>query len=178
VGRSRYDDTETEDVKAPKKPPSWRCTLCLDADPQIRYTHLIDLAMDHTFEAIEAHLWDAFRAGTVLPESRIQGYVADRVAWVKDQVLSYSGIPDEETGAPMPWHVARRKVHAQFRAARGAAPPPPPPVPEPPPAPAPPPTPEPQTDIPEPASLEDWHKALDEMVGVLADDYTPEEEDD
>jgi hypothetical protein len=88
----------------------------------VRYLHLLDLARDHSFDAIELHLWAAFREGTKLDVERMRGYVADRMYWIRDQVLAYSGLVDRKTGAPLPWWEARRQAIAAFHAARGPAP--------------------------------------------------------
>jgi hypothetical protein len=89
----------------------------------VRYLHLLDLARDHPFDAIELHLWAAFREGTTLDVERMRGYVADRMYWIRDQVRAYTGLVDRDTGASLPWWEARRQAIAAFKAARGPVPP-------------------------------------------------------
>jgi hypothetical protein len=167
----RNDEEERSPLEH-KKASSWRCSLCLDDDPQVRYRHCLELAKVQTLEAVEAHLYDALRAGTILPDTRIVGYVADRMAWLKDQVVSYSGRACPRTGAVLPWWETRRQVIARFKGELG---PEAPPMPEQPPLWEEPPGAE--IAEPPPIDLEPWHQALDRMVAAQVDDYTQEPEE-
>lgn len=106
--------------------PRETCAPCLDADPQIRYRHFLTLAQGHTshghcdFDAVSLHLWAAMRSKTKLDVDDMRRYVEERLAWVKDQVTSYSGIVDDRTGALLPWWDARRQRLTALRDATDA----------------------------------------------------------
>ena len=112
-------DLATRQETALDIPGPGRCTACLDAEPDIRYTHMLDLARNHDFDAVELHLWAAFREGTKLDADRMRSYIDDRMWWLKEQVHAYSGKVDACTGAPLPWWEGRRQTILAMRASTG-----------------------------------------------------------
>ena len=128
MARHRADSGRT-DTDADAGAPT--CAACGDADPEVRYAHYLTLARQLDFAGIETHLWQSLRERKGFDAEVARGVVEGLMAWVKDQVLSYANLLDEQTGAKLPWWEGRQQtilamrdateLHAKEAEARQAA---------------------------------------------------------
>ena len=107
--RDRYGDEAMGTL------PSDQCEACDAADPQVRHIHYLALARQMSFDALEAHLWQSARARTTFDADKTRLAMGSIMAWVKDQVLSYPDIADEQTGAKLSWWDGRQQTILALR---------------------------------------------------------------
>lgn len=104
--RSEYDDDPF---------PTERCHLCALADPHARTRHHLALVLGDNLDLLRQHLQAAYVVGRDLSKQRPD--IVDNICqWVANLITQFSHMADETTGAPLPWHEARRQMagHTQF----------------------------------------------------------------
>lgn len=79
------------------------CAHCASQDPHLRSRHYLQLAKDCTLAKVRAHL-----QGYGMKQERAE----DCLRWLAQVIDQYSGIPDPQTGAPLPWWQARQQLMA------------------------------------------------------------------
>ena len=115
MAKPRQDRTRADTAAGHGDTTTQTCAPCLDPDPQVRYTHYLALARQMDFDGVELHLWQSFRERTGFDAEVARSYITDLMYWVKDQVLSYSGIADEHTGAKLRWWEGREQTILALR---------------------------------------------------------------
>jgi len=91
------------------------CPDCRHADPEIRHRHYLALARTIGLDGLRLHLSEDLAARYGQATDRIQGYLSSIMQWASDQVTSHSDQVDEQTGAPLPWWEARRRMIAAMQ---------------------------------------------------------------
>ena len=109
MARTRNTDTTRKDIDTPLDSAT-TCALCDSQDPQIRGGHQLHTARAG-LDALRVHL-QRFSAQRVDTDRR-RGYVDDICRWVADEMKTWSGLADEQTGRPLAWWEARNQAHAQ-----------------------------------------------------------------
>ena len=78
------------------------CPYCTTHDPHLRSRHHLTLARSYpSLDAVRVHLVSHDTRGA---------QADDCIRWLAQVIEQYTGIPDPETGAPLPWWEARRQL--------------------------------------------------------------------
>jgi len=91
------------------------CDDCFALDPQQRYTHYLDLGRVYGLAEAAAHVHDHMSARFPFDLERARRYAADIKQWLGDQMHTYGHVPDEHTGAFLPWWEGRRRMIDEMR---------------------------------------------------------------
>lgn len=96
------------------------CDDCFARDPHSRHRHYLDMGRTYGLTGAIEHVREFYLAQFPFDQERARRYASDIQEWLGGQMATYSHVPDDHTGAFLPWHEGRARtisaMHATYEA--------------------------------------------------------------
>lgn len=119
-------DTDADNLRPEDYPQDSACQLCIKSDANLtreaamrRLTHYLEMARDYGCDALRSHLADYLGQWYATDQDRAKAVAQSHMGWVWDQINTYGGLVDEQTGPTLSWYDGRQKalaaIHDYYR---------------------------------------------------------------
>ena len=115
-------DTETDMGPATPDPFNTDCQICVKTEAtntrdgsSKRLEHYIQFAADYGTDALRTHLTTYMQAWYSGDSGKAKEAVHSHLGWVWDQMNTYGGLVDDQTGATLSWYDGRKQALAAIR---------------------------------------------------------------
>ena len=115
-------DTEADDVPPASYPQESACQLCIKSDANLtreaamqRLSHYLEMARDYGCDALRSHLAEYLGLWYATNPDKAKEVAQSHMGWVWDQINTYGGLVDDQTGATLSWYDGRKQALAAIR---------------------------------------------------------------